>query len=182
MTFKNHACCGHTFAAIDAAQELQSRLQATAQDVERIDVGTYGPALEVAGNAHPQTAAEARFSLPFVIASALVHGSVRLAAFSAERLQDPQVRALMQRIHLHVDAEADGKFPGQRSALVHMKLRNGTKDSYLQPHRKGDPDLPLTDNDLDSKFMELVQPVLGDKPSGELRQQLWQLETLPRMP
>lgn len=182
MTFKNHACCGHTFAAIDAAQELQSRLQATAQDVERIDVGTYGPALEVAGNAQPQTAAEARFSLPFVIASALVHGSVRLAAFSAERLQDPQVRALMQRIHLHVDAEADGKFPGQRSALVHMKLRDGTVESYLQPHRKGDPDLPLTDNDLDSKFMELVQPVLGDKHSGELRQQLWQLETLPRMP
>ena len=181
MTFKNHACCGHTFAAIDAAQALQARLQAQADDIVRIDVGTYGPALEVAGNPDPRTAAEARFSLPFVIASALVHGSVRLAAFSPERLKDTQVRQLMKRIHLHVDTEADRKFPGQRSALVRMQLRDGRQEQYLQPHRKGDPDLPLSDSDLNDKFMELVSPVLGEAPARQRLNQLWQLEKLPNM-
>ena len=182
MTFKNHACCGHTFAAIDAAQVLQAQLNVRAEDIERIDVGTYGPALDVAGNPQPRTAAEARFSLPFVVANAIVHGSVRLAAFSPERLEDRAVRQLMQRIHLTVNTEADQLFPRQRSALVQFTLRNGTQASYLQPHRKGDPDLPLSDTDLDSKFMELVHPVLGAAKSDQLLKQLWSLETAPRLP
>lgn len=182
MTFKNHACCGHTFAAIDAAQALQTQLHAQPQDIERIEVGTYGPALEVAGNPNPTTAAEARFSLPYVIAHAMVHGSVRLAAFSAERLQDAQVRQLMERIHLTVDAEADRLFPAQRSALVRMTLRDGTQASYLQPHRKGDPDLPLSDADLDDKFRELAGPVVGEAASSQLLSQLWTLEQSAHIP
>ena len=182
MTFKNHACCGHTFAAIDAAQVLQSSLQARPDDIERIDVGTYAPALEVAGNPTPTTAAEARFSLPYVIAHAVVHGSVRLAAFSHERLQDARVRALMERIHLSVDAEADRKFPGQRSARVGMWLRNGAQSTYLQPHRKGDPDLPLSDAELDDKFRELVGPVVGTGATNSLLDQLWKLDSAIQLP
>src|SRR5690606_39494505 len=78
MTFKNHACCGHTFAPIDGALELQRRHNIRSQDIARVSISTYGPALAVAGNPNPSTAAEARFSIPFVVATALLHGSVRL--------------------------------------------------------------------------------------------------------
>ena len=81
MTFKNHACCGHTFAAIDAALVLKQRLGITADDVARVQVATYRPALEVAGNPQPRTAPEARFSLPYVVATGLRFDRVRLAAF-----------------------------------------------------------------------------------------------------
>jgi 2-methylcitrate dehydratase PrpD len=182
MTFKNHACCGHTFAAIDAAQVLQARLNAAPEDIERLEVGTYGPALDVAGNPTPTTAAEARFSLPYVIAHALVHGSVRLAAFTPDRLQDARVRQLMTRVHLHVDVQADSQFPGQRSAQVRMRLRNGTEASYLQPHRKGDPDLPLSDADLDDKFRELAGPIVGEEAVKPWLSRLWELEKAPRLP
>ena len=100
MTFKNHACCGHTFAAIDGALALQARMGLAAEHIDSVDVATYGEALQVAGNPAPRTAAEARFALPFVVATALRHGSVRLAAFTPERLADPATRALMARIEL----------------------------------------------------------------------------------
>ena len=48
MTFKNHACCGHTFAAIDGALELKKRMQVKAEDIEQIDVATYKAGVEVA--------------------------------------------------------------------------------------------------------------------------------------
>ena len=48
MTFKNHACCGHTFAAIDGALELKKRMQVQAEDIEQIDVATYKAGVEVA--------------------------------------------------------------------------------------------------------------------------------------
>jgi 2-methylcitrate dehydratase PrpD len=88
----------------------------------------------------------------------------------------------MERIHLHMDPQADRQFPGQRSALVRMQLRDGREDQYLQPHRKGDPDLPLSDSDLNDKFMELVNPVLGEALARQRLNQLWQLETLTQIP
>lgn len=176
MTFKNHACCGHTFAPIDGALELRSRLAVPWQRLQSIEIATYGPALEVAGNFEPRTAAEARFSIPYVVATAMIHGSVRLSAFTPQRLADPDIRMLMSRIRLSVDAELDGRFPGQRAARVKIKAADGRELEYLQPTRKGDPEQPLTDDDLSGKFMELAAPVLGHGRAQELLQRLWGLE------
>jgi len=182
MTFKNHACCGHTFAAIDGALALQQRMGVRAEDLAAVHIETYQPALDVAGNPNPATAAEARFSLPFVVASALVHGSVRLAAFTPERLADTQVRGLMQRLSLRADAQIDAGFPGQRAARVRLVARDGRDDVFFQPNRKGDPEDPLTDADLDGKFIELAAPVIGDAAARAMLQQLWQLELAAQLP
>jgi 2-methylcitrate dehydratase PrpD len=177
MTFKNHACCGHTFAAIDGALELQRALAATAADIARVTVGTYRAALDVAGYEHPATPAEARFSLKYVVATALTHGSVRLAAFEPERLQDPATRALMQKIELAADAEIDARFPGQRAARITIATKDGRRGEHLQPTRKGDPDLPLSDGELEHKFLELTAPVLGEPAARALVARLWTLES-----
>lgn len=178
MTFKNHACCGHTFAPIDGALELRARMGGVPwQRLQSIRVATYGPALAVAGNFDPRTAAEARFSIPFVVATALIHGSVRLSAFSDERLRDPDIRALMARIELSVDPGLDGRFPGQRAARVTFALDDGRTDTYLQPTRKGDPEQPLTDEELSDKFMELAATVVGGERAQRLLGHLWTLET-----
>lgn len=176
MTFKNHACCGHTFAAIDGALALKQRMGIGADDVAQVQVATYAPALDVAGNPQPQTAPEARFSLPYVVATGLRFDRVRLAAFSAERLQDPLTRALMARIELAVDAELDAAFPGRRAARVSIATHDGRHESFLQPTRKGDPELPLTDADLDDKFVELAGPVVGDERARRMLAQLWGLD------
>lgn len=179
MTFKNHACCGHTFAAIDGALQLQRALGVNAADIERVSIGTYGPALAVAGHEHPATPAEARFSLKYVVATALTHGSVRLSAFEPGRLADPATLALMQRIDLSLDAELDASFPRQRAARITIRTRDGRRDAYLQPTRKGDPDAPLSDRELEQKYLELASPVLGDAAARALAARLWTLERSP---
>ena len=177
MTFKNHACCGHTFAPIDGALELQARMGLRWQELDAIEVATYGPALAVAGNFTPRTAAEARFSIPFVVATALIHGSVRLSAFTPERLVDPEIRALMARIRLTVDPALDAGFPGQRAARLRFSTLDGRQAEYLQPTRKGDPEQPLTDEELSAKFMELAVPVVGDGRARSLLDGLWALDS-----
>ncbi|MEY4138848.1 MAG: Magnesium transport protein CorA, partial [Pseudomonadota bacterium] len=122
------------------------------------------------------------FALALMVASALVHGSVRLAAFTPERLVDAQVRGLMQRLSLSADAQIDAGFPGQRAARVRLVTHDGREDVFFQPNRKGDPEDPLTDADLDGKFIELAAPVIGDAPARALLQQLWQLELATQLP
>jgi 2-methylcitrate dehydratase PrpD len=161
LTFKNHIGCGHTFAAIDGALALRQRHRLAAMDIAAVRVATYRPALDIACYGIPATANEARFSFPYVVATALVHGSVRLAAYEPERLQDPRTRALMERIAIDVDPDIDAGFPGRRAARVEITLTDGRRFEHVQPNRKGDPEEPLTDPELHDKFLELSSPVIG---------------------
>ena len=176
MTFKNHTCCGHTFAAIDGALALQKKMAVAANDIERVTVGTYEAALKVAGYEQPRTAAEARFSIKYVVATALTHGNVRLAAFEPERMQDRATRACMEKISVSVDKELDAAFPRQRAARVSISA-GGRREEHLQPTRIGDPDAPLSDTQLEEKYLELAVPVIGAAKAKALLHKLWKLET-----
>src|SRR5712691_1078519 len=181
MTFKNHACCGHAFAAIDGALALKARMGVSADEIARVQVGGYRATLEVAGIADPATAAEARFSTPYLVATALTHGSVRLAAFEPARLEDPATRSLMRRVEVVLDSGLDAAFPAQRAARVAIESRDGRRGEHLQPTRKGDPDMPLSDAELEAKYLELASPVLGEEPARTLLARLWKLDRESRL-
>ncbi|GKS84752.1 MmgE/PrpD family protein [Acidovorax sp. SUPP1855] len=176
LTFKNHIGCGHTFAAIDGALALRAARGLQPGDIRHVQVATYGPALDIACYENPQTENEARFSLRFVVATALVHGSVRLAAYTPERLADPALRAMVGRIGAVVDPEIDAAFPGRRSARVDIETHDGRRLAWLQPDRKGDPELPLSDEELEGKFLELAAPVVGAERARRLLGNLWALD------
>jgi len=178
MTFKNHTCCGHTFAAIDGALALKAQMGLAAKDIQRVRVGTYKAALDVAGYDEPRTAAEGRFSLKYVVATALTHGSVRFAAFEPDRLGNPATRDLMRRVDVSVDPQLDAAFPAQRAARVAIEARDGRREEFLQPTRIGDPDAPLQDAQLEAKYLELAGPVLGEAKAKALLGRLWRLEAL----
>jgi len=176
ITQKNHGCCGHTFAAIDAMLAIGQQHRLAVEQIESIRVDTYQTALDVTGNFEPVTAFEAKFSLPYVVAHALLYGAVRLNAFEPQRLADPALRALMARTRLNADADLSAKFPVVRAARVTVTLRNGQVLEQFAPCRKGDPEAPLTDADLNDKFTELAAPVIGAQAARALLAQLWQME------
>jgi 2-methylcitrate dehydratase PrpD len=181
MTFKNHACCGHAFAAIDGALALKDKMGVAPGDIERVRVGGYRATLEVAGIADPATAAEARFSTPYLVATALTHGSVRLAAFEPPRLDNAETRSLMRRVELALDPAVDAAFPSRRSARIAIEARDGRRAEHFQATRKGDPDLPFSDAELDAKYLELAAPVIGEQKARALLARLWKLEREPRL-
>jgi 2-methylcitrate dehydratase PrpD len=181
MTFKNHACCGHAFAAIDGALALKAQMGVAAAEIAHVRVGGYRATLEVAGIVDPATAAEARFSTPYLVATALTHGSVRLAAFEPARLEDAATRSLMRRVEVILDPGVDAAFPAQRSARVAIDSRDGRHVEHFQPTRKGDPDMPLSDAELEHKYLELASPVLGEERARRLLSRLWRLEKEPHL-
>ena len=179
-TVKNHSCCGHTFAAVDAALELRAE-GVRAAEVEDVTVETYTTAVEVAGIPDPKTDFEAKFSLSYCVAAALELGRVRLAAFSDESLDNPAIRSLVQRTKVEADPEMDAGFPSSRRARVTLRLADGSTVMRLRNTRKGDPDDPLTDAELRDKFDDLAQPVLGDDGASALANQLWDLRRADRL-
>ena len=178
ITQKNHGCCGHTFAAIDAMLDIRAAGQVDPAQIASIRVDTYQTALDVTGNFEPRTAFEAKFSLAYVVAHALLYGAVRLNAFEPERLADPAIRALMAKTKLIADPQLSAGFPALRAARIVITLNDGRVVEQYAPCRKGDPEAPLSDADINDKFIELAAPVIGAQAAAKLLAQLWQMERL----
>jgi 2-methylcitrate dehydratase PrpD len=176
ITFKNHGCCGHAFAALDAALELRPGIDPG--DIEAVEVESYRAALEVAGIADPQGAPDAKFSIPYLMAHALTRGSVRLDAFDEHHLRDPAIRALLKRVTVREDPAMTADFPGKRAARVRITMQDGRRLEGFAPTRKGDPEAPLSDEEVESKFIELAGPVLGKGRAEILLGRLWKIDTL----
>ncbi len=173
MTFKNHGCCGHSFAAIDGALHLKAAHGFAPEAIKRIRIGGYRATVEVAGVPKATTPFEGKFSTAYVVASALVHGSVRLNAYDPERLADERVQTLSDKVELRIDDQCAADFPKRRSAKVAIELADGRTLEHYQPTRKGDPDAPLTDADVSDKFLELAGPVIGADAAKQLLSDLW---------
>lgn len=179
LTVKNHVGCGHAFPAIDGALALRRQHDVDPVNIARIHVATYRPAIDIACHDYPRTANEARFSLKYMIATALTHGDLRMNAYSEKRIACPATRELMRRISTAVDPDIDNLFPQQRAARIEFELKNGSRLEYMQPNRKGDPEAPLSDQELDGKFLELAGAVIGHEQAKTLLQRLWTLEAEP---
>jgi 2-methylcitrate dehydratase PrpD len=178
VTFKNHGCCGHTFPSIDAVLLLKLQHGLTHKDIRKIKLASYKAGLDIIDNATPEGAYQAKFSIQYTVAHALVHGSVRLNAFLPERLNDADVRELMTKIEVVADPELSKGYPGQRAAQVEIETNDGRTLAHFQPTRKGDPEMPLSDDEVNDKFIELATPVLGESKARALLEQLWKTEKL----
>ncbi len=178
ITFKNHGCCGHTFAAIDGVLALMHTQKISAAKIDRIDIATYGPGVAITDRVDPKTPQECKFSMQYVVAHAALYGSVRIDAFEADRISNPEIRQMLPQIHVTTDPEIDVAFPARRAARIQITTKSGSNFSHYQPTRKGDPDLPLSDAELDAKFTELATPVIGDETAKTLLANLWRLEAM----
>ncbi len=160
-TPKAHACCGHNFAALDGISMLMKQHGVASDAIRQIDIATYRAALEICGNPNPKSAAEARFSLPWCAAVIAKRGAVAPAAFDTASLKDAEIRHLSSQVHLTLDEAAEEKFPTARSATVTLHLLDEQILTMHRPTRKGDPDDPLSDQDLRQKFHALSDPIIG---------------------
>ena len=176
-TQKNHAACGHVHAAVDAVKEIVTANKLSAESIHRIEAGSYKKSLEICGNADPKTAFEAKFSLPYCLGAVIATGAVRIAAFTPEALANPVIRTLAAKVEHTVDPECEAGFPRRRSARVTIQTEDGRQFSHYARTRKGDPDAPLSDTELDEKFFELTGDVLG-RAAGPLRDAIWRIDDL----
>ena len=168
ITIKNHGCCGHNFPAIDAISHLLNQHSIDVDQIKKIRVGGYKATVDVCHYVHPKTPFEAKFSLTYTVAARIILGRVREKAFLETTLKTPEIYSLEDKVELFVDAECANQFPLHRSAKVEIELNDGTVYAHYQHTRHGDPDEPLSDEELVDKFNELVEPRVGSKRTQAL--------------
>jgi 2-methylcitrate dehydratase PrpD len=168
--YKLHACCGHTHSAIDIALDLRrARGWSAAEVLEQvaaIHIETYGPGFEIVKNPAPVTPYQAKFSIAYCVATALLEGRVGLEQFKRGPGAGGQgpgkgMRALLHRTSVTVADDLTAKYPAAWPARLSITLQDGTTVTHSADYPRGNPENPVSTSDLVEKFRSLVVPVFG---------------------
>lgn len=155
--FKVHACCRFNHAALDALADALCGLPGppTPVEVESMDVHTYSLATQLA-NPSPANPLAAKYSLPFALATAVVHGSTGVQAFSQQAVDNPEVLRLAQKVRVYEDHEMTKLLPQLRQARVELRLTSGERRRGFVRTNRGDSQDPIGEAQLEHKFMSLT--------------------------
>jgi len=177
---KRHSSSSLTHPAIDAILELKEEHKLDPKEIESIEVRTID-IFYLLDRHFPKNQMEGGHSLPYLIAVALVDGRITDEQFLGNKLSDPFIRDLFDRISVKVDSEHTNRLPFDLSATVVVKTFKGElfeKTRYF-PH--GDPRDPLTDEELRKKFLYFAIPVVGQEKATRILQLVQDLERMSKI-
>jgi 2-methylcitrate dehydratase PrpD len=180
-SFKIHASCRHTHPAVDVILDLSSSNAFIAAEVAEINIRTYGTALSITGNYKPSAVYAAKFSLPFCAALAMKKRRCGLADFTEEALLDPEIRNLMDRVILSKDEELDALHPACWPTIVEISDRKGRIYRGRTDFPRGDPENPVSTDELLVKFRTLAKGSWGEKKVSKLEKAVLELEYVDKV-
>nr|WP_233340963.1 MmgE/PrpD family protein [Haloprofundus sp. MHR1] len=154
---KAYPCCYFTHAAIAAAQALVEE-GVDPETIEQVTVTASAGAGDALHHADPDTGLEAKFSMQYAVASALVRERVSLSTFRDDAIENPAVQAVRERVEFVVDEDMAYD---SHEASVHIVTEDGTYERH-QENPPGTHDDPLTDDELRAKFEECAGTVLSE--------------------
>lgn len=183
---KVHAACRHCHPAIDATLDMRNDLNLEPDQIEKIEVHTYK--LAVGSHDHTQILgiSSAKLSTPYAVALAMVKGSCGYADYTEANLNDYWIKDLTRKVCVIEDENLTAQSPAVRGARVSVYLKNG--EEYEAPclYPKGEPENPLTQEELEGKFRGLamyggLSSAECDKVISEIKKEKFDLNKILRI-
>jgi 2-methylcitrate dehydratase PrpD len=170
---KPHACCRYMQSPIDGLLELAISHDIRPEEVAGIEVAVLKAGWPLVCEPRerkyaPANAVDAQFSVPFGAAVALAHRNAGLEQFSESNFNSPQIRSLMGKVALKTDERIEKNFPVEWPAHVRVVLHDGRQFETFVRFPKGDPQNPLSWEELSEKFLSLATPVLSENRCDDI--------------
>ena len=158
IAFKPYACGTMIHPFIDCARRLAPSLPVGGRsfdDIESISCDTAEGYVHrlwepLDGKRRPPNAYAAKFSIPWCVGYAMVHGAVGLEAFEERHVHDPRILAIASKVSYRVNP--DDPYPNEYTGHVRVTLKGGRSVEQRQPHLRGGHREPLTRAEIEDKF------------------------------
>ena len=165
-SIKYFASCRHTHPALDAVYRILDKLDPSR--IKEIAVYTYKNSYDLVDNPEPVNPYQAKFSLQFTIALLLTRKRITPDMFNETNLNDPTIRALMKKIKVYHAPEYTRVYPEKWASRVEVILCDGENIVSESFYPKGDPENPLTEEELIEKFKTLTSGFIGEDLMNKL--------------
>jgi 2-methylcitrate dehydratase PrpD len=182
LSFKPYPSCRFTHHLIDAVLHLVKQHDIDAGEVTAVDCRISPVVTQVLIHHQPQTALEGKFSLEYCVARALLDKDVGLEHFTNEKVSAKKVQDMLPRIrytHVHDDTKQKlGEGGSMPPAEVRLILRNGVELHHRVVTPRGDPENPMTAEELTLKFRDCAGRVLSPQKIDQCLDMLLSLDSL----
>lgn len=162
--------------AQDVILDLVRRHDLTPQNVAHIRVGTNSNVPNALIYPRPTTELEAKFSLQFCMAVAVVRRRAGLREFTDEAVHDPAIRAMEERVSVEVDPELEALGFEHVRAKVAVEATDGRTLTGHADVAIGHPLKPMSRAQLEEKFRECAEGVISPSQAGRIVEMVWSLE------
>ncbi len=174
--FKVHASTGGRFTSIDAALWLRREYNLDPDAIEQIRVIQPRWALDLHGDkSYPKSSSASRRNNAYVVAAALVDGELTHHQHRPEKLADPRIVALVDRMEFASDPEVEEIYDAFKDnpqffvpCAVEIKYKGRTYRRLEQTPLGYNPERPLSRDQVVAKFNSLVREVISDKQADQL--------------
>ncbi|VTP72086.1 MmgE/Prp family protein [Proteus vulgaris] len=172
VSIKPYPVCHFAHATVDCGRNLLKK-GVTADDIESVEcvVDPVAAALicePLETKWAPQTAYGAKFSLPWLFAVGFLDNALTLSSLLPENLQREDIQSLAKRVSYRYPEKAEIPFPTYFPGLIFVTLKNGEKITERLDIQYGNPQNPMTDKDVISKFYDNASLVMQDKQLTQL--------------
>ncbi len=170
LSMKRYPSCYYIARAIDGVLSLRTAHGLTGDDVDGVEVKMPARNTDILRFPEPRSVSEARFSVPYCVAAALIHGDVGLSELSEAALHRPDIRALLKRVKL-VPYDTDPVSPDlspDEPDTVTIRLKDGRSLSETVRRIRGSAGLPPTATELFGKFERCAAIRLEGKSVAQL--------------
>ena len=168
-----------THTAISAVLDLVKSNDLHPEEVHKVQIRSLARAADILSDPskyNPHTKETADHSLPYVIAAAIVDRQVTPVQFTMQKIMDPQIRAQLNKVEVVADPEIEKVFPALQRVIVHIDTTDGRSFDKQLDYPKGDPQNPLTDQEIEEKFAALADGVLSAGAQKRAIDSVWNLE------
>lgn len=158
---KLYPTCRHAQPAIEAVLNLMEKQAMGPAAIEEVEVGTHRVAYDLTGRIKiPRTAGEAKFSIPYGVAAAILDKTVSVSHLKEKAYRDPKYLAVANKVKVFVDPAVDALYPKKRGARVLIRLKDGRELQEECYDLKGSPQNPIDLKELTKKFTDIGQSLL----------------------
>lgn len=162
---KVHAACRHCHPAIDATIDMRNDLNLKPEQIDHIEVRTYKLAVGSHDHTDIMGISSAKLSTPYAVALAVVKGSAGYADYNEANLNDYIIKLITRKVRVIEDENLTAQSPVVRGAKVTIYLKDGNVYEAPCLYPKGEPEHPLTKEELEGKFRGLA--IYGGLSQGE---------------
>ncbi len=170
-----------THTHISATLKVVTTNNISYDQIESVTLTTLAQAYDILFDPHkyrPESRETADHSLPYCIAAALVDHKITTQSFSDEKLKDPRIWEVIDKIKGEPSLEFEKMFPAKQPSKVVVKTVDGNEYSEYLEYPKGDPREPMTMKDLDNKFSALSNELLSDENINQIKEMIFNCEEM----
>lgn len=162
--------CRWAHGALEALRRLMAAHEFVAEDVARLDVGTFAYSARLFAG-HPTDTRQAQYALAFPLSVLLVHGRIGPEHVTGDGLRDPRVLATHARITIREEPRHTARYPAGRWSDVTLTLHDGRVIASGDVNARGGPEDPLPVGEIRAKLTAMAGQALTEDRIAAL----WQM-------